>query len=495
MRRFSLVLACGICLVPALISPAWAQWFAKKTPAQPSTNPAAQPGFAGYIRRLMADARAAAARGDLALARSLAERAHKVAVTGKSLLANEPDCSPMATAALVQELKSVRDPASPPVAVVQAAPQSPIDLAPLLGSDTPEATMPVPPSPAPFIETSPRRMEASARTAAERPQHTAAKSAATPGHPTAISSSRITSVLNAPGQRAARSSRSENAAGFLALQTDWLSPNSPADAVIEELADRPAAAMPKKRRNKASDSSSSSSLLSSTRTRTTPTAPRRSVSSDDEFEEPATSAEDAVEPEVTTAIGNGVNRWQLDVEHDAADVNEESAPQLSQDLTARQESSDAASPTTALGVWSTSDAVGGAAAGMQVISLSDFLDPNGNRVSTRRNEEAPRMIETDFRQSVTTAMAADGRPAGSDSPSLQDFKTTSSYPAIQVYDEPALEWLDSAASAGKESPAHARPASVKLDWSRWTPARKAAVMGLALLIAGFGLFSLSFRWT
>lgn len=482
MRRFSVVLACGICLGPALISPAWAQWFAKKTPAQPSTNPAVQPGFAGYIRRLMADARAAAARGDLALARSLAERAHKVAVTGKTMLANEPDCSPLATAALVQELKAVRDPASQSIAVAQAAPQSPIDLAPLLGTDNPDAAMPVPPSPAPDIEASPRRTEASARTAAKRPQHTAAKSAAAPDQPTAISSSRITSVLNTPGQRAAKSSRSENAAGFLALQTDWLSPNSPADAVIEELADRPAAAMPKKRRNKASDSSS---LSSSTQTRTTPTAPRRSVSTDDEFEEAATRAEDAVEPEVTTAIGNGVNRWQLDVEHDAADVNEESAPQLSQDLTARQEASDAASPTTALGVWSTSDSVGGAAApGKQVISLSDFLDPNGNRVSARphEHEEAPRMIETDFRQSVTTPVAVEGL-------------AISHGPAIQVHDGPALEWLDSATSAGNESPAHARSVSVELDWSRWTPARKAAVMGLALLIAGFGLFSLSFRWT
>lgn len=458
MRRFCFVLVCGICLGPVLASPASAQWFGKKPSKQPPPNPAAShQGFAGYIRRLMADARAAAARGDLATARSLAERAHKVAITGKPMLTNEPDCTPEATAALVQQFRAKPEPVASPVVVAQSAPQKTIDLAPLLDANAQETTLPLPPSPAPEIDAPQRRTAIAARPVAKRLENAAAESAVVQDEPASHPSSRITSVVNQTRKRSAKSSRSEHTAGFLALQTDWLSPEANSAEVIKDLAEQPVRADTKTPRQRTASTS----------------------------ERPA--ADDVDEPEVTTAIGRGVNRWQLDVEQDSTKVKDDSAPQLSQDMTQSHDLPQTDPAETALGVWSAAAAQDGAgASGQQVVSLSDFLDPNGNRPATQQLAEAPRMIETDFRQPATPLAAA----------TTDSTSTTSPVgPGIQVHEGPALEWLGSAASASKTRPSSTKSSSAELDWSRWSPARKAAVIAMALLLAGFALFGLSLRWT
>lgn len=470
MRLVAMVVLSGICLGSTFSAPAMAQWFGKKAARnfQPATAP--NQGLAGYIRRLTADARAAALRGDLAAARSLAARAHKISLTGKPMLLDDPDCSPQATAALVQQLNAVPDrPASFPSAAHTVAPNA-LDLNPLLDPNSQDAAMPIPPSPAPAVEMPPPKAIAGRR------------------EPAPPAFERSTSHDTARRKKTGKSSPSTQTAGFLALQTDWLSPDADADRLIEELTEQPPAPTKSPAENRSS--------LQAQR----PQPPRRPA----RLAEPDASSEvgsfdeddeDIPDLEVTTAIGRAGSRWQLDIEQDSSSAEEESAPRLAPDAGLEAERVEPNSTAAMLGVWSASGSNSGTEGpSRRAISLSDFLDPSGRRTGTISSADAPRMIETDFRPGAAAPLATVSPKTTGAVSAATGSAVNSSRPTVRIQDGPALEWLDSSPAAKPQPLTWAKSFPIEVDRTEWSSVRKAVVTGLALLVAGLALFGLSFRW-
>lgn len=126
--------------------PCFAEWPGSKLFRKPEpATPVAQQGFAGTVRRLMKQAQTEAERGNFPRAHALAQRAHKLAVTCRTSLANDPDCSPEATEEVVKYYAKQLPPSKP---VVTSAPVSNmLDPSTMLDYPTIEDTPFIPPAP------------------------------------------------------------------------------------------------------------------------------------------------------------------------------------------------------------------------------------------------------------------------------------------------------------------------------------------------------------
>lgn len=122
----SIGLACGA--TDTVMGDWWPLSKSKSEPPKAAAAPAAtENGFASTIRRLMADAKKYAEKGELDKAVQLAERAAKISEASEQLLGPSSDCSPEETAKLAKQLRSQRDgvavrsvpsPAAPTVAPI-----------------------------------------------------------------------------------------------------------------------------------------------------------------------------------------------------------------------------------------------------------------------------------------------------------------------------------------------------------------------------------------
>lgn len=466
----------------ASVAPLHAGWFGKKTVRKPEPA-AANPtqGYAGTIRRLQKEAQAAASRGDRSTARTLAERAHKLSVTCRAMLANDPDCSPEATADLVRKYSGETPTPDAPLAPQQPAVAHALDLKPLLDeTHAAEATF-VPPSPRPTNPVTPpstespsppRRDIASPVQRPEpngpSPQHSdrpvVSNAAPTPG---ASPPAPPTFSVAAPQPSLPDSTR------FLVMRADWLG-----DAGLNS--------------HKPTDTRNKLQLTPDRTARARAKAPEFDIDEDEE------------EPEVTSAIGRSDDaRWELDVGADEADPSLDSPPHpdaqpirhfpadetsdLGQDDVVEQSLDKTHTPS--------------ARHARDVLTLTEFLDPDVTADASSQVDPppAPAVIETSFNASseVTSPRPnapsepvrrheshLTGRTAGE-----APLPRTRQTPAVTVREEPALDWLpvaDSSSAARTDDP------RFRLAWPQ-TAAGQAITGGLLLIAIGASLFAISFR--
>jgi|GEM_PF-6687688 len=430
LGRCVLALFCGMTLISETSA---ANWLKRNGPAITQTAaPAPEQGHANYLRRLMRDAHAAAQRGDLATARRLAERAHKIAVTCQSTLGNAPDCSPDATAALAQQFGLANHAAhgKAPIANTMESSTSQISVnrqesveITLLLDHPSESALPLPPAPAPMLAKHAGELTPITHPRIAQPARSSASrwsTAQSPGLAVPIFTQPWEAQLfqPAPISRVMRSS-------FLALQTDWLSDETNFATAIARLTSR----------------------------------------SDREFYPPdaAPLLEESVsDPDVMTAIGHGGDGdWELDQNEEEHETNWDSAPALDDILPAEPAASVSAAACPNRGV----------------IPLLEFLDstvsPASREQTILAREDVPRMIETDFR---------------TPSPAFQPTP-----PSIHVREEIAELWPESQAPAPAAGIVAAHPFRLDFQPQDWTTERITLAVGIALLTCGCMCFALSLK--
>ncbi len=499
-------LAFGLCagLLWTAAPASAAGWLGKKTTVRKPEPAVAAPqqGFAGTIRRLTNEARAAADRGDLEAARKSAERAYKLAVTCRTSLANAPDCSPETLAELIRRLNELSG--APPVAaspLPQPNSSQFNDLSTMLDEPLTEAPPLVPPSPTPAVTSPaivPRAVPAVVVT--KKPAPSAATAAAprspTRAKTTAAAPSRAAEPWQTPGTSRVPSAPQS----FLVMRSDWLANGVAAEKLIEQPDAEPKLRTPVRRPQASA---------------------RKPVQTDDRPEAEEVS-------EVTTAIGRAQDaRWELDLNpvETESDASWDSRPTLERRPETRIsrpvepqppaaiESSPIQDPQS-LGVWSGGIPTFGSPSRVKnVVSLSEFFDPTisvtAERAGRTVSAEIPQMIETDFRAPPAPQPSAPReefvsnlparRPLAAqhlDRDTREDQETRPSQtegPVVSFREDPALDWLP--ASAPEAEPRLKARNWLQIVWhSAWESQSNQIVGGgLLLLLCGLTLFGLSFR--
>lgn len=471
-------LPCRLLLLSAIIAAAMpaaaADFHLRRAPQSAAAPaPAHQPGHVTYIRRLMRDANTAAARGDAAAARRLAERAHKIAVTYQSALTGCPDCTPDATAVLAQKFgstigspakKSSSEPsAAPPPRALAKSPTQELDILSLVDPKY---------------------------RAEKTPTARASETATSDKTPTDENRLVSTSTARQQAKPAAQSNKSDAASQqpHPNMQASPAKVSRPVTRATPKASDSSRPESPSDQRQR----TVSRSIDAERSLQTVANRPAKSPRSSAQPERQPIS-----DPEVQSAIGSA-NDWEVELNTDAdsEDVPTRSpeaqlppappAEEISRTRSARS----SADPT--IGVWyrgNETRSVG--ATPKHAVSLPDFLSPDispaSRNVDAASRDRGTQLIETDFR-----------RPVHSQAPQLLLRESASSRPAalsgptIRVREEPAVHWPDAARSAAsKLSKAEPLPLGPALPKS--ASERLALVIGIALLVGGCVLFGLSFR--
>lgn len=510
-RRLSVAMVVGGLIFLALQTPAPAAgWFKKRLvrdaePAAATSN--ASHGYAGTIRRLQQEAQAAADRGDMATARILAERAHKLALTCRAMLINDPDCSPENTAAFASRFSAPSAAPNKSAAPSSSAVVQAIDLTPLLDEEAAKEKPQVPPSPAPPVA-SPKAAAAPPATApvADRAKRRDAVPDTTASHKPSLGPATemrpaITTKSAAPRKSsgaelfplstASSPKREPSAAtGFLVMRSDWLREDADAKESIKKQNEPRSAAV-------------------------RPFAPETDTNDADLHDLDA----DDDAPEVTTAIGREDDAdWELDTNSDD-DVAFHSPPQLPADNDDRFSARDAArtSPVgvgaaSRPGTWSAT--ITGLAlrrTERDVVTLSEFLDPAALTPMPEHHAgdatESSQMIETNFNtvsapntssvvEAIETSHHASAEPTAlvhDDDPAPIPRRSAAERRVVSFREDPALDWLPVTDPPASSRTDRATPHRYAIPWPNGTVSDQAIIGGVLLVLCGVILFGVSLR--
>jgi hypothetical protein len=486
-RRLVLSLA-GLCVV-SMIAPASAQLLGRKILSNPEPGAATtNPKLINYISGLAADARAAAERGDLDKARTLAQRAHKLSLTCQAILADHPECSPAATEVLAKEFS-----------LAKSSPSLQNDKERLADSaEDDEATAPQ------ELDASPTRL--ALRTVAidpltalrseDRPPLVIAKRPApkapipyVPAQKTADRKATLVSItpLRLPAELWPTPQPTD---GFLTLQAKWLSPDIASQALVDELPTPPREPFPSERTIATLRGIPVSQYIqlepspAEVDPRPEPIERENTDFPGDEMESSGVTtalgvSEDEGEPEAGDDTNNAI--WETPPRQ-APSSPRDSAPPEENQIPRR----DRAAESSPLGVWVAGAANSASGTGEHnAVTPTDYRDVvPGETVQASGQFDialAPQAIETMLRSSPEpnpfSQSAGEAIPAEPHSP------------LVICHEDDAADWLPS------ESAAETKAASLgPIPYlSERAVANPVVISGFLLVVGGLLLFSLSFR--